>query len=237
MLTHLQVRDLAVIEDASIGFGTGLNVLTGETGAGKSIVVDALALLAGVRAATDLIRKGADRLTVSGVFHPAGEAWKEPLEAAGLSADEEDLVVRREVSRDGPNRVFLNDQPATLRLLGEIAPHLMRIHTQREELGLMASEFQRALLDRSGGEEARELLSATVDAHAEYRGVRARWERLAGDQSARQERLDLLQFQHREIDEAGVSAGEEGVLRAERAVLRHSEAIRSALGGALDRLF
>jgi len=116
VLRDLHVRNLAVLEDVSVEFGPGLNVLTGETGAGKSIVVDSLALLAGARAASDLIRTGEEVLSVTGVFEPAGEHWRKVLSEAGLDSESSQLVVRREVSREGRNRVFVDDQPVTLAL-------------------------------------------------------------------------------------------------------------------------
>ena len=237
MLTHLNVRNLAVIEAVNIELGPGLNVLTGETGAGKSIVVDALALLSGARAATELIRRGADSLTVTGIFRPQRGSVHDIMVAAGLSGDGKELLIRREISRDGPNRVFVDDEPVTLRLLAEIAPQLLRIHTQREELGLASPEFQRRLLDRSGGARGFELLSAVRDAYRTYRDLAERRDRLAGDEKSRMERLDLLRFQLGEIDGASLSAAEEDELRAERLVLRNSEAILEALGASVGSLF
>ncbi len=236
MLLTLQVRNLAVLAGAEVELGPGLNVLTGETGAGKSIVVDSLALLAGARAATDLIRAGAESLVVTGVFRPAEGGWRAPLAAAGLEAEGDELIVRREIGREGRNRVFVNDQPTTLRLLAEIGPHLLRIHGQREELGLVAPELQRVWLDRSGGEAAPPLLARVAAAHDEHLRLAERLERLTGDQTLRRERLDLLRFQAREIDEGRPRAGEEEELRGERQVLRHVEAITAALGGALAAL-
>ncbi len=236
MLSHLRVKNLAVIEDVTVDFGPGLNILTGETGAGKSIVVDALALLSGVRAATHLIRKETDRLAVSGVFRPPGQEWRDVLSEAGLTVEEDEIVVRREVTRDGPNRVFLNDEPVTLKLLADVSPHLLRIHAQREELNLVSPEFQRRLLDRSGGKKGRKILQETAAAYARFRQLDDRWQRLVGDEKARLERLDLLRFQRREIDAAAVVAGEEEALRTEREILRHSETIRAALGESVLRL-
>src|SRR5690606_38320382 len=120
------------------------NVLSGETGAGKSIVVDSLALLAGAHASDDMIRSGADVLTVTGVFEPVGDGWREALAGAGIEPEAPPaggsgdgaaplLVVRREIQRNGRNRVYIVDQPATARVLGELAPYLLRIHGQREE--------------------------------------------------------------------------------------------------------
>lgn len=218
-------------------FGPGLNVLTGETGAGKSMVVDSLALLSGARASGELIRTGAETLTVTGVFEVAADnPARDALEAAGLSRHGDDIVVRREVSRTGRNRVFINDEPVTLRLLSQLGPDLLRIHGQREELGLVAPDLQREWLDRQGGEEAVGLLERCARELATYRGLRRRLDRLVGDERARLERLDLLRFQTQEIEAAGVEPGEDLELRQKRDVLRHSEAIRRALGAAVDLL-
>jgi DNA repair protein RecN (Recombination protein N) len=235
VLLRLHVKNLAVLAGAEVEFGPGLNVLTGETGAGKSIVVDSLALLAGARAASDLIREGADTLTVSGVFDASAD-WREVLEAAGIEVEEREVVVRREINREGRNRVFVNDQPATLRLLADLAPGLLRLHGQREELGLVEPDLQRAWLDRSGGEEGAALLERVRALHGEYARLAARLERVQGDERLRNERLDLLRFHAEEIDGARLVAGEEDELRAERLVLRHVEAIRGGLSAAAAHL-
>ena len=232
MLRTLHVRNLAVLADVQVEFCAGLNVLTGETGAGKSIVVDSLALLAGARASTELIRAGADALSVAGVFEPLGADERRALDGAGLDVGEDQLVVRREVHREAANRVFVNDQPVTLRLLGELTAGLLRIHTQREELGLLAPDVQRAWLDRSGGVAAAELTGRVAAAYRDYRELARRLERVSGDERQRRERVDLLRFQAGEIDAAELGAGEEGDLRRTRALLRHAEAIGGALGAA-----
>jgi DNA repair protein RecN (Recombination protein N) len=237
VLRDLHIRNLAVLEEASIELGSGFNVLSGETGAGKSIVVDSLALLAGLRASNDQIRTGAETLTVTGFFVPEGESWRELLREAGIEPEGEELVVRREVSRSGRNRVFVDDQPVTLKLLGELAPSLLRIHGQRDELGLVDPELQRFWLDRCGGAEAAGLLEATRLAYTESRRLDERLERLQGDQRARQERIELLRYQLAEIGGLGLAAGEEEGLRQERDLLRHSEAFERALGGAIEGLY
>jgi DNA repair protein RecN (Recombination protein N) len=249
VLRELHVKNLAVLAAAAVELGPGLNILSGETGAGKSIVVDSLALLSGVRATAELIRTGAEVLTVSGIFAVAGPAARGVrgvLEEAGLELDsmggaasagsETEILVRREIARNGRNRVFVNDQPATLRLLAELAPHLLRIHGQREELGLVDPELQRIWLDRSGGPEAEKLGLEVAAAFAEHGRLAARLELLAGGERVRRERLDLLRFELAEIDAAALTAGEEVALRAEREVLRHAEAITHALGTAFALL-
>ena len=237
MLRDLHVRNLAVLEDISVEFGPGLNVLTGETGAGKSIVVDSLALLAGVRATSELIRAGEEVLSVTGVFEPEGERWRQVLREAGLHSGSDQLVVRREINREGRNRVFVQDQPVTLTLLTRLAPQLIRIHGQREELGLVSARLQRQWLDRSGGEKGAEFLRDVEERFHSLRDLTERIERLEGDDRLRQERIDLLRFQSGEIDAARLQAGEEDSLKAERDVQRHVEAIGAALGGSLGLLF
>jgi DNA repair protein RecN (Recombination protein N) len=237
VLRELHVKNLAVLAEARVGFGPGLNVLSGETGAGKSIVVDSLALLAGARASADLIRTGAESLWLAGVFEMAGEAWRGVLEEAGLEAAGDEVLVRREIARSGKNRVFVNDQPTTLRLLADLAPHLLRIHGQRDELGLTTPDLQRVWLDRSGGETAVPLLGRVADAYERHGRLAERLASLAGDERMRQERLELLRFHAAEIDAVRPLAGEEEALRAERDLLRHAEAIARGLGGALAVLF
>jgi DNA repair protein RecN (Recombination protein N) len=236
VLRELHVRNLAVLAEASVTFGDGLNVLSGETGAGKSIVVDSLFLLAGARASADMIRGGAEALTVSGVFAPRGEEWRQVLEEAGLESGDDELLVRREIGRNGRNRVFVNDQPTTLRLLADLAPYLLRIHGQRDEMDLLVTDLQREWLDRSGGEAAERLLAGAGEAFTRHARLAERLARLAGDQRLRHERIDLLRFQAGEIDAARPRAGEDEELRREREVLRHAEAIARSLGTAFSLL-
>lgn len=237
MLRDLHIRNLAVLEEATLAFAPGFNVLSGETGAGKSIVVDSLALLSGVRASSDQIRTGADALTVTGVISPQVVGWRRVLEDAGLECAEDELVIRREITRSGRNRVFINDQPVTLKLLANLAPYLLRIHGQREELGLVDPELQRTWLDRCGGSAAEELLQHTASAFAEYQQAAQRLERLAGDHRTRNERLDFVRYQLSEIDAAAIEEDEELALRQEREILRHSEAIEASLAETCELLF
>ncbi len=236
MLRRLSVRNLAVLAGGEIELGPGLNVLTGETGAGKSLVVDSLALLAGARAAGDLIREGTEAATVSGIFE-CDSALRARLLEAGIEPEGEELVIRREISREGRNRVFVQDQPVTLRMLQELAPRLLRIHGQRDELGLADPELQRQWLDRLGGEKGREVASRVAARYAEHSQAAERLERLQGDVRLRAERIDLLRFQAGEIAAAQPVAGEEEELRRSRDLLRHREAIARALGEAFAFLF
>ncbi len=239
MLTDLHVRNLAVVEESSVELGPGLNVLTGETGAGKSLVVDSLALLAGARASSDLIREDADRLVVSGGFALQGAELarvRSLLDDAGITLEDTTIVVRREVTRSGRNRVFLNDQPVTLALLSRLGDSLLRILGQREELELLSGELQRRWLDRVGAEKAEAPLTRCAEAYQRYVEAKERWELVVGNDRARAERIDLLRFQSSEIDDAGIQAGEEVALRARRETLRNAEAIGRALDQATEAL-
>ena len=236
MLRSLYVQNLAVIERAELQFGPGLNVVTGETGAGKSLVVDSLSLLAGGRASSETIRTGAETLVLSGVFEPSGSDWRRLLEEAGVPAEGDELLVRREVTRAGRNRVFVNDHPVTLGFLSAVTRRLIRIFGQRDELGMLSPELQRAWLDRSGGDSVAALVASCASAYEAYRETADRLERLSGDDQLRLERIDLLKFQTSEIDAAGLSPGEDEKLRTEREVLRHAEAIAGALHQAVALL-
>jgi DNA repair protein RecN (Recombination protein N) len=237
MLRDLHVRNLAVLEEVSIEFGAGLNILTGETGAGKSIVVDSLALLGGARADSELIRTGEQVLSVTGVFEPPGDEWRQVLRESGLESESDELVVRREISREGRNRVFVQDQPVTLALLTRLAPRLIRIHGQRDELGLVSAHLQRLWLDRSGGDSGEMALRQVGERFHRQQDLAKRLERVEGNERLRQERLDLLRFQIGEIDAARLRSGEEADLEVERDLQRHVEAIGGALGESLSVLF
>jgi DNA repair protein RecN (Recombination protein N) len=240
MLRRLSVRNLAVLAGGEIELGPGLNVLTGETGAGKSLVIDSLALLAGARAAGDLIREGTEGASVSGIFECDAELRSRLLESGietSSDADGDELVIRREISREGRNRAFVQDQPVTLRFLQELAPRLLRVHGQRDELGLADSLLQRQWLDRMGGAAGQEVAARVAALYAAYASAAERLERLQGDARLRAERIDLLRFQAGEIAAATPVAGEEEELRRSRDLLRHREAIARALGSAFALLY
>ncbi|MGC2297180.1 MAG: AAA family ATPase [Acidobacteriaceae bacterium] len=150
MLLELRAENYAVIDHAIAGFGPGLNLLTGETGAGKSILVDALALLMGQKASTGIIRHGADRAVLSCVFEstPGAELI---LEANGIDMDADEVILRREILADGKGRVYVNNQPATVAVLRALAPELALVHAQSETASGFDPGQQRALLDRFAG--------------------------------------------------------------------------------------
>src|ERR1700735_512995 len=157
VLIELRLENYAVIDNAAVEFASGLNLLTGETGAGKSILIDALALLLGEKASSEVIRTGAERAVVSAVFecdHGSEEAIEKVLERNGLDESEDgSLIVRREIATGGKGRVFVNNQAATVAVLRQLAPHLATIHAQNESLLSFDGPARLALLDGFAGSE------------------------------------------------------------------------------------
>jgi DNA repair protein RecN (Recombination protein N) len=236
MLIELRLRNLAVIEEVTVPFGPGLNAVTGETGAGKSIVVDAILLVMGARAQPDLIRSGADSAIIEALFelppdHPAAEI----LEAAGHGARDGALVLKREISRAGRHRVFVNDSPATVALLERLGESLVELHGQHEHQRLMEPARQLDLLDRfADAEETRTRVSAQV---REWEAARAELARVRDEAREGARQQDLYRFQLSEIDALALRDGEEDELRAERRRLQHAERIASGLAEVTALLY
>src|SRR5262245_40027166 len=236
MLTELRIRNLAVIEDVTVPFGPGLNVLTGETGAGKSIVIDALLLIGGARAHPDVIRSRTDAASVEAVFEiPPTSPATEVLESAGHATPDGVLVIRREIARSGRHRVFVNDSAATVALIDRLGESLLELHGQHEHQRLMEPARQLAVLDRFTGCVADVI--ALGDVVRDWTQARAELARVESEarEDARQE--DLYRFQLSEIDAARLEDGEEDALRAERRRLQHAERIGSLLREASGLLY
>jgi DNA repair protein RecN (Recombination protein N) len=236
VLAELRLENYAVIDNAVVEFGPGLNLLTGETGAGKSILIDALGLLLGDKASAEVIRTGADRAVVSGLFEcddAVARSIEMTLEANGLDSDGSSLILRREIAAGGKGRVFINNQPATVAVLKVIAPHLAVIHAQNESLVNFDAEARRELLDAYAGIDL-EVLST---AFAEWRKIRERIADLERDEQDRLRLLDLWKFQSREIEDARLVAGEDERLDSEKLVLANAEKIYNAAMNAFDLLY
>jgi DNA repair protein RecN (Recombination protein N) len=236
MLRELSIRNLAVVEEAVVPFAPGLNVLTGETGAGKSIVVDALLLVTGARAQPDWIRTGADTALVSAVFEidPAGPVAA-LLDETGHRAGDGELVLKRELARSGRSRAFVNDEAATAGLLERIGLALVELHGQHEHQRLLDPARQLFLLDRfAEAEERRERVGVLV---RRWEEARDQLRRLRDEvrEAARQE--DLYRFQLGEIDSVKLKDGEEDELRAERSRLQHAERIVAGLQETVGLLY
>ena len=228
MLRELRVRNLAVIENVTVTFEAGLNVLSGETGAGKSILVDAVLLLCGGRAQADVIRAEAEAALIEGLFEVETEsAAGQILSEAGLATDDGQIVVRRELARSGRHRAFVNDSPVTVALLESVGDSLLEVHGQHEHQALLQSGQQLALLDRFAGTE--EQASRVAGLHSKHRTAREELERTRAVERDRAQREDLLRFQVGELDAARLRPGEEEELRVERRRLQSAERLLNGL--------
>ncbi len=232
MLLELRAENYAVIDHAIAVFGPGLNLLTGETGAGKSILVDALALLMGDKASSDVVRHGADRAVVSCVFESTPGA-ENTLEANGIDAEGTEIILRREIQAGGKGRVYVNNQPATVNVLRQLAPELALVHAQSETMGSFDQAQQRQLLDRSAGINTDRVGAA----FQEWAETCARLERLEGDEQARLREADLWSFQKNEIESAAIREKEDEELEIERRVLANAEKLLTAAMSAHELLY
>jgi len=232
MLLELRAENYAVIDHAIAVFGPGLNLLTGETGAGKSILVDALALLMGNKASSDMVRHGADKAVVSCVFEttPGAEAT---LEANGIDAEGSEIILRREILESGKGRVYVNNQPATVAVLRQLAPELALVHAQSETLGSFDQAQQRSLIDRFASLSTEAV--ALVFAH--WQELEAKLADLVSNEQDKLRMVDLWLFQSREIEEARPHPEEDVTLEAERRLLMNAEKLYSAAMNAYDLLY
>jgi DNA repair protein RecN (Recombination protein N) len=229
MLRELRLKNFAVVESVTVAFAPGLNVLTGETGAGKSILVDAIVLVRGARAQSDVIRAEAATATVEAVFAVDGAgAARVVLDEAGLAADDNgEIVVRRELARSGRHRAFVNDSPVTVALLERLGDVLVEVHGQHEHQRLLEPARQLELLDRFA--DAEDVGARVAGLHAKHRAAREEAEltRTAARDRARRE--DLLRFQVGELNAARLRVGEEEALRGELRRLQHAERFTAGL--------
>jgi DNA repair protein RecN (Recombination protein N) len=228
MLRELRLKNFAVVESVTVSFAPGLNVLTGETGAGKSILVDAIVLVRGARAQSDVIRTDAETATVEAVFTVEGGAAAAVLEEAGLAPDDNsEIVVRRELARSGRHRAFVNDSPVTVALLERLGDVLVEVHGQHEHQRLLEPARQLELLDRFA--DAEDACARVGALHAKHRTAREEAERTRGAARDRAQREDLLRFQVGELNAARLQIGEEEALRAELRRLQHAERFTTGL--------
>jgi DNA repair protein RecN (Recombination protein N) len=232
MLLELRAENYAVMDHALASFGPGLNLLTGETGAGKSILVDALALLMGGKGSTDVIRHGAEKAVVSCVFEttPGAEAV---LDENGIDANGSEIILRREIQGNGKGRVFVNNQPATVAVLRQMAPELALVHAQSETLTSFDQQQQLGLLDRFAGIDTEEV----AESYRHWREIKNKLEELELNEQDRMRMADLWTYQKKEIESAQPKPGEDTELEAEKRRLANAEKIYSAAMGAFDQLY
>jgi DNA repair protein RecN (Recombination protein N) len=234
VLVELRLENFAVIENVAVEFGTGLNLLTGETGAGKSMLIDALALLLGGKASPEVVRFGAERAVVAAVFEIEADVEKaifKILEDNGMDADDAGLILRREISTKG--RVFVNNQPATVALLKQLAPHIASIHAQNESLVSFDVGVRLELLDQFAGIQ----LDPVQQAFDHWKQIKSRIDDLQQGEQERLRLVDLWTFQKREIDDAKLQPGEDERMEAQKRVLSNAEKIYSAAMHAFDLLY
>ncbi|BCS54634.1 DNA repair protein RecN [Geobacter sp. SVR] len=235
MLTDLHIRNIAIIDQLQLSFKPGLTMLTGETGAGKSIIIDAVGLIMGGRASSDLIRSGEEEAVVEALFDIADRPeLKEFLSESGFECDGE-LLVKRAISRSGKNRIFINGAMATLALLTDLSRQLINIYGQHESQTLLRPENQLLLLDAFAG--CQTLRSEFSVLHGQLQAVRQRLEHLDEQEREAERRLDLLSFQSAEIAEARLQPGEDAELEEQRRVLAHAEKLGNTSAEAFERLY
>ena len=233
MLLELRAENYAVIDRAVASFGPGLNLMTGETGAGKSILIDALEMLLGGKASSDVVRHGAEKAVVACVFEMTPGAGR-VLEANGIDCEGDEVLLRREIGANGKGRVFVNNQAATVGVLRQLAPELALVHSQGETLGSFDQAQQRMLLDRFG-EIAVDAVASTYD---EWKATSAKLEELEADEQDRLRMADLWRFQAKEIEQAALTADDEDArLEAEKRILANSERLYTAAMNAHELLY
>jgi DNA repair protein RecN (Recombination protein N) len=235
MLTELRIKNFAIIESLTLPLARGFNVLSGETGAGKSIIVGALGLLLGERASTDLIRTGTDRASVEGVFDLSDRAGlAQLLDERGVEVEEQTVVLKREITAGGRTRAWINGTTVTAGVLAEIGRRLVNLHGQHEAQTLLDGESQRHILDAFGGalpqaERVREAAEALGAVREEIRALAAR-------RAEAERRADYLRHVAKEIEEARLTPGEDERLEEEARRLEHAEELRALSNGAAELL-
>lgn len=239
MLVHLSIRNLAVVEAVDVTFDRGFHVLTGETGAGKSIIIDALGLLSGGRGSAELIRYGCDKAEMEAAFalakhHPV---WS-VLEKLGIAAEAgEDLIIRREINAQGKSSARINGQLVNLSMLREVGEGLINLHGQHEHQTLLYPDRHLQLLDAFGSEEIAPAKAKYQKAYAEFVRVDKEWSELRSTSQQALQMLDLYRFQLEEIAAAALKPGEDELLLEEKVKLSHSEKMMESISGAYDVLY
>ncbi len=235
MLNTIRIRDFAIIDELEVNFSPGLNILTGETGAGKSIIIDALSLALGSRASSEMIRSRAEDAEVEALFflsdtHAALDFLKDQKWESG-----EELIIRRVLSQEGRHRIWINGRLATQGMLFELGRRLVDIYGQHEYQTLLRPERHILLLDDFGNLDKN--LADYQRVYERYLGLKEDRDRLKLNETQKREREDFLRFRIRELEEAGLKSGEEDELRVERERLRHAESLKETAGTGAELLY
>ena len=237
MLTHLSIKNIAVIDNAQVDFADGFNILTGETGAGKSIIINSLNILSGYRASKELIRSGEQSARVDGIFTVTDEIKTEISNLIGIEAEDNEILISREFNLDGKNSVRINGSPVTLSMLKEIGPLLVNIHGQHDSASLLSKKSHMGFLDEFGGEKLLTALKEYTEAYTEYKEVKAELEKLDTDETEKERRMDLLKYQIEEIEVANLFPDEEDELSERRNFLANAQKISENCLAAFDKLY
>lgn len=238
MIQQLYVKDFAVIDRLDLEFGPGLNILTGETGSGKSVIVDAINVALGERAGMDAIRSGCDRSVVEAVLDVSnlGDEGRAVLEDAGLEPEDGRIIVSRELHRTGKSQCRINGRPSTVSLLKEITDRLVDIHGQHDHQSLLRAERHLDMLDEWCGEPALRERTFVGEAYARLRALQSELRQLESDQRERARTIDLYQFQIEEIRGADLQPGEDEELLADRTRLANAEKLHAAASMAYEAI-
>ncbi len=235
MLQFLNISNIALIDDMQVEFEGGLNLLTGETGSGKSIIVDALGVLIGGRFTSELIKTGAERASIEGLFSVTTNPELENiLENAGLAATNE-LIIRRELSATGRNKIFINNQLATQSLLRDLRPYLVDIHGQGDQQTLFNPETHLEILDAFAGNGS--LRNEVAEAYQKWNAVRRELDSLRHDEAEKFQLVDTLKFQIAELERAQLSIGEDERLEEERRRLANVEKLTALCQSSYTRIY
>ncbi|HCC1965980.1 TPA: DNA repair protein RecN [Listeria monocytogenes] len=234
MLQEMTIKNFAIIESLSLTFQEWMTVLTGETGAGKSIIIDALGLLVGGRGSADFIRHGEERLELQGLFALAEDnlACRNALIENGIDASDDMVVLERSLFRSGKNSCRINGKLVTTVLLRQIGSKLIDIHSQHEHQELMNEEFHLSLLDRFASDKIKPALTKYQTNFKEYQTIEKEWQNWTKNERELAQRLDMLRFQQQEIENANLQAGEEDRLLEQKNILANFEKLNENLQGA-----
>ncbi len=226
MLTFLGIKNLAIADNISLELKKGFNVLTGETGAGKSIIVDSVALLAGARAYKELIRTGKERAVVEGIFENISEKVVNYLKEKGIECDNKQLTIKREILKNGKNRIFINGETATLSVLEQAGKMLIQIHSQNDQQMLLIPENHIKFLDNFG--DYQNQLKKVLKAYKSVENAKKTYKSLIISEQEKNRKIDLLKFQIEEIEKLNLKEGEIGELLNQKEIIKQTEKIKSS---------
>ena len=234
MLTSLKIENVAIIESAAIEFGCGLNVLTGETGAGKSIVIDSINAILGERTSRDIIRTGAQSAKVYAVFEDVNERVRNFLDENGIDCEDGVLIINRTLNREGKNVCRINGAPVTVSMLREIGGELIDIHGQHDNQSLLSPEKHCGFVDSFAGNA--DLITDYREKYGRLCEIRSKLKKLTTDESSKSQRIDFLTYQIDELEKAEITIGERDELKARKSLINNSQKVIESLNIAYEAL-